>query len=368
MPKDHFIPQHYLRHFGVCEKFINAIKVEPYEFCGQVPIRNHCQEENFYEGDEKLNLLLWQSENDLAPVLRRVVANKNYSVQELIALKFLVALFSARTRKSAELAKVFPKFMAERVINAAIARGDLPPCPDGPFTEDMMDFRKVSGFLVKQSYRAWLEMHTLECKLLDAPPNVEFVTSDSPVNLLNQFCVGAHPLRSYAGFGQTGVQVILPLSSNLCLFLFDPGIYKVGNRRDRLVSLKHEDVDILNSLQFQSAEKCVYFRDARLEPRLKKVVGNQSGLRVRVRDSLKVYPTQDSNTQLLHLKRPVPVLPRPWNFCRVRRHTRSKCGEYRHANWSAVCEEVVKDIDERPSNESLLERHERAINRLFPPA
>jgi hypothetical protein len=32
----------------------------------------------------------------------------------------------------------------------------------------------------------------------------------------------------------------------------------------------------------------------------------------------------------------------------------------------AVCEEVMLDMDERPNNESLFERHKRAINQLFP--
>ena len=98
------------------------------------------------EGDEKLNQLLWRSENDLGPVLKQVIINRTFSIPELVALKFLVAIFSARTRKSAAFTKVFPRFMAEKAINAAIACEKLPPCPDGAFTVDMMNFAGGIGF------------------------------------------------------------------------------------------------------------------------------------------------------------------------------------------------------------------------------
>jgi hypothetical protein len=49
-----------------------------------------------------------------------------------------------------------------------IKRGEL-PAPEGGWREGLMDFEGVPGFLV--GYRilpAWLEMQTLNCKLLKA--------------------------------------------------------------------------------------------------------------------------------------------------------------------------------------------------------
>ncbi len=273
MPKDHFVPQHYLRQFGVDEKRIAFATLSPYRFIGAVPIDRQCQEKNFYEKDKPLDKLLWQSENDIAPVLSRVIQRRDFDPKEAVALKLLAAIFHVRTRKAAEIAKVFPKYVAHEVIKRAINRGELPPPPEGEFTEEMMDFGGVSGVLIQQAVLCWMEMQTLECKLLQPEPPTYFVTSDNPVVILNQFCADTMPHRSFAGFSMSGFQLLLPLSPNLCLCLYDAKIYKVGNRRDRLVPISKRDVEIVNALQIQSAEKCLYFHDPTLEPEIRRLVG-----------------------------------------------------------------------------------------------
>jgi hypothetical protein len=77
------------------------------------------------------------------------------SESPLVALRLLVAQLHVRTRKAAESAKVFPMHIAYKVIKAAIERGDLPPPPDGKWTEDMMDFKgvPVAGLVALQGVR-----------------------------------------------------------------------------------------------------------------------------------------------------------------------------------------------------------------------
>jgi hypothetical protein len=73
MAKDHFVPRHYLRQFAVNgSEEIAVTHVSPYRFVGVKGIGGQCQEVDFYENDEALEKLLWTSENDLAPVLKRV--------------------------------------------------------------------------------------------------------------------------------------------------------------------------------------------------------------------------------------------------------------------------------------------------------
>src|ERR1035438_10661332 len=89
-----------------------------------------------------------------------------------------------------------------------------------------------------------MEMQTLGCKLLQSSIGSHFITSDNPAVILNQVCVGVDPYRSFAGFSNSGFQLLLPISPNLSLLFYDEKIYKVGNRRDRLVEISKQDVEI----------------------------------------------------------------------------------------------------------------------------
>lgn len=110
---------------------IVVTNVSPYRFVGVKGIGGQCQEIDFYENDEALEKLLWTSENDLAPVLKRVSLKAEFTEPELVALKWLAAHLHFRTRKAAEAYKVFPKRIFYEVIKNAIDSGRLPPPPGG---------------------------------------------------------------------------------------------------------------------------------------------------------------------------------------------------------------------------------------------
>ena len=161
-----------------------------------------------------------------------------------------------------ETAKVFTKYIAYEVIKHGIETGRLPPPPGGRWTENMMDFDGVAGALIKEAVvPCWMEMQTLQLKRLHAPVGTPFITSDHPVVTLKEFCSRTKSPRSFAGFSLTGFQLVLPLSPTLCLFFFDQKVYKVGARSSRIVNLSASDAEIVNALQVQTADECIYFHD-----------------------------------------------------------------------------------------------------------
>ena len=109
-----------------------------------------------------------------------------------------------------------------------------------------MDFSGVAGSLMKwNAIPCWLEMQTLGCKLLEAAPHTFVVTSDHPVVMMNQLFASSEPHRSFVGFSRSGFQLLLPISPTLCVFFYDPFVYKVGARRRRLVQLSPSDVELV---------------------------------------------------------------------------------------------------------------------------
>src|SRR5206468_12009579 len=106
--RDHFLPRHYLRQFrfeGTDQVAIATL--DPCRYVGLGSIDRQCQEDSFYEKDRALGQILWQGENDLAPILRCVTQKVDFDSKECFALNFLAVLLHLRTKSAAEHAKVF---------------------------------------------------------------------------------------------------------------------------------------------------------------------------------------------------------------------------------------------------------------------
>jgi len=365
---EHFLPQHYLRQFRIGDsKLIGIAKVAPFRFIGAGPIRGQCQKQSFYGDSPGADKLLGSTESDLAPVVADVVKRQDFNSPQLVALRLLAVLLHVRTRKAIETAKVFPKHIAYKVIKHGIETGRVPPPPSGRWTEDMMDFGGVAGFLIKEAViRCWMEMQTMQLKLIRSPQSDYFIASDNPVVILNQFSSQADSPRSFAGFSLTGFQLLLPASPDLCLFFFDQKVYKVGSRSSRLVVISPEDVEIINALQFQSADSCVYFHDLSLEAQLRALATKYGALRSSVRDTLRHIPGRNDREELLHMRAPAGRLPSQWRFCRYRRRVTAQIGSQRDPAWSESIKCLMHDLDKNPLgvNEHIFTRHHKVIDEM----
>lgn len=365
-PNEHFLPQHYLRQFKIGEsKLIGIAKVAPFKFVGAGPIRGQCQKQNFYSDSPGADKWLGTTESDLAPVITDVVFRGDFDSPQLIALRLLAVLLHVRTKKAIQTAKVFPKYIAYEVIKHGIETGRLPQPPGGLWSEDMMDFGGVAGSLIKEAViPCWMEMQTVQLKLLRAPSNEYFITSDNPVVILNEFCSRSNSPRSFAGFSLTGFQLVLPLSPNICLFFSDQKVYKIGRRNQRVITISADDVEILNALQVQTAETCLYFHDLALESRVASWTNKYAGLRSPVRDTLRHIPGRDGREQILHIRAPAGRLPRKWAFCRLHRRTTARVGSRRDVAWSESIKLLMRDLDQNPlgPTEHVLQRHRKVIN------
>lgn len=350
----HFVPQHYLRQFRIeGTKQIAVARLVPLTLIPRASINEQCKQDYFYRDDGQLDQLLQQCEKDLAPVLFRVSQEKEFDDKDLVALRFLAVILHVRNRKTIEVAKLFPKKIAYEVIKSAIERGELPPCPDPcGWKEGMMDFSGVAGSLMKwNAIPCWLEMQTLGCKLLEAAPHTYFFTSDHPVLMMNQLFASSEPHRSFVGFSRSGFQLLLPISPNLCIFFYDPLVYKVGARRRQLVQLSPSDVEVVNALQVQSAEECVYFHDPERLSEVRSCVSKYMGLRALIRNSLRELPVRNPNETLIHVRQPSVKLARPWSFCAYRKSKRIGEDNRRDPTWSSFVKAIGEDMDAHPGRD-----------------
>ena len=158
----------------------------------------------------------------------------------------------------------------------------------------------------------------LSVTLVVAPFGEEFVTSDNPVFKYNMYCEGN------VDFGVTGtkcqgLQLFFPVSSGLCLCLFDQAVYKLNRIGHRLVNATADDVAQINRLQLMSAQENIYFTGgdagATLSQLAKSVKATREIDRPRITRAIE---DEDSKSELLHQYWPMPQLGLQLSFLAVR--------------------------------------------------
>lgn len=360
----HFVPQYYLRQFrSDGTNRVLVCLVEPYRCVGLGGIKGQCQRDHFYGKDSVTDEVLRETEQQIAPTLYAVNSSHTTTTEEWQTLRLLAVQLHLRTNKAAERAKVFPRFVADKLISTAIKKGHLPP-PLGGWQESMMDFEGVPQMLLGLNLLScYLETATLRCKLLRAAPGECFITSDHPAIALNQFAVKERSVRDYVGFAQAGFQLLLPLSPALCAFFYDPFVYKVGNRNDRIVELNASDVEIVNSLQVQSAEKCLYAHQPEQSRRIEELVAKYCRLRMPLSAGIKSH-RQNENATLLMFSDPPPVLSKRWQFCSYLANIRRAVGDRRDPGHTHLVQLLIEDIERTPKELSLDERIARIVRNL----
>lgn len=362
--RHHYVPQYYLRQFrGDATERILVCLVTPYRCVGLGPLKGQCQRDHFYGREAPTDAMLQETERMIAPVLYTVHRQRAATAEQWQALRLLAVQLHLRTSKATELAKTFPRFAADQVIKAAIQKGELPE-PPGGWRAEMMDFDGVPQSLLGLNQIAcYFETSTLRCKLLSAPPGSFFITSDNPSVTLNQYAAEAKSIRDCVGFAQSGFQVVLPLSPSLCAFLYDPFVYKVGQRGDDLVDIVPADVEILNSLQIQSAERCIYAHRLEAEPDVARLVARYARLRQPNSAAIKSYPQNEKET-LFKFGDPPMLLRSRWQLCGYLKNVRREVGDRRDPGFTHLISLVIADIEANPIGADFEERLEKVINQL----
>ncbi|GAG83607.1 unnamed protein product, partial [marine sediment metagenome] len=100
----------------------------------------------------------------------------------------------------------------------------------------------------------------LEFKLLFNKTNIPFITSDNPVIKYNQFLEYKKVYGGITGLAVKGIQILLPLNPYFYIVFYDQGVYKIGNKKQRVVEINNiRDINSLNLLQFINANENLYF-------------------------------------------------------------------------------------------------------------
>jgi hypothetical protein len=254
----HYIPKFYLRNFSYQnnKKQIGVFNILSQFYYLQSNLKHQGSKNFFYGADGKIEDNLSVIERDLARIIRLILETKQVPKQESedhIDLLFFVALTDLRNPVRIEGTKMMFQEMVSRIQeldeNADIER--LVPS----IKHEEVIAMSFSG--LKDVVTTILD---LDYKLLLNKTSKPFISSDFPIVKYNQYLEGKKWSQSKTGYGLTGLQIFIPLNSEIAILFFDSDIYKVGDKKNKTYSIvKESDVESLNILQFINCFETIYF-------------------------------------------------------------------------------------------------------------
>ena len=250
----HYVPQFYLRLFGINDKYIHLYNLKNKLHISEADIKHQCYKRKFYGKNDIVENALAEIEQDCSITIKEVIASKKLPLRNNPQYNHLlefVAIQWLRTKSIVEEQTQTIESIARVVGN--------------DFSEEFLDRLKnpeINLVLVSLSMAGIIEraIDDLEFHLVFSGAHRGFVTSDNPVvryNLYNQ----SLSTIGMDGAVSKGIIFFLPLSPHYLLLLYDPGIYKLHNTGEVTYYANDKDIDYINLLQFTFANENIYFND-----------------------------------------------------------------------------------------------------------
>jgi hypothetical protein len=256
--RQHYVPQMLLDKFSRDGKRTDVVVLDAGKRIRDVGVRDQCYRNYYYGKDRVMEKAFSETEGKFAATLGDLSAAHLQSISdvEIIHLRLYVLFQRMRTVMAATgIEQMSEAALKERLRPKAEAEGI-----------DLSSVRirlNNSQLLALASATAGAgAIADLPVKFLLHERKVGFVISDHPVAICNQF-VEYHPRLSHCygaeGLIVKGIQFVMPVSPRVCIVMYDPQTYACGSPRSRVVVAGCHDVQVINSLQAASANKCLYY-------------------------------------------------------------------------------------------------------------
>lgn len=258
----HFVPQFFQRFFSYenNRKTIGMFNTQEELFKSQVPISSQLSSNYFYGRDGNLEDWLSQHEADSAPIFREMWEKEKLPiVQSLDHLKMLhfIVVLDLRNPIHFRILNNFEQKLP--YTKSKISEGNVPTNMLSGLKEQQTDQGKFNS--LKTAELIVSDLLELKYKLIKNTTSNPFIISDNPIVLYNQFLEKRNwKICSQRDFGLKGLQLFLPLNDSYMLVVYDHDIYKLGTKKQNIVTINDKNsIDQLNLLQFLNSENTVNF-------------------------------------------------------------------------------------------------------------
>jgi hypothetical protein len=287
--KQHYVPKFYLKFFSLSEnkKQIKVYLKNSGKIIQKANLESQAQESYFYGKNLKTEKWFANVEDNTAEILKQVIKEKiipTNGSENYYQISLFLLLQPYRTRVNSD------EFndMVDKTLKAVMK-----------FETQFKNFEYDKYFFayndaVEKSLSILLDnlsiMLDMQIKLLINKTSKEFITSDHPVSKYNQFLESRNFFFGHTGMMSKGLQLFYPLAPDLCLVMYDPKVYKIGNKKQfSNINVNEKDVESLNILTCLHANKSMYATDKLTDFQFEHILEKANKFRDQKKLELKYY-------------------------------------------------------------------------------
>lgn len=255
----HYIPKFYLRNFSFRNngKQIGLYNIENGTYIQRAKLKTQGSKDFFYGKDGVIENILSECEGFFASYIRSIITLKQPPKSHTKDHSTLLLFVAITALRSPVFLNMFMKMSDGTKENLR----QLDPNFKGFYDLDDIENHKLVAMMLSMGKEVSNIISDLEMKILVNNTDTAFITSDFPLIRYNQLFENNNHSSS-TGFGVVGLQIFIPISDKLSLILYDKNIYRVGNKRDKTLTINNKrDVDSLNVLQFVNCYRNIFFND-----------------------------------------------------------------------------------------------------------
>lgn len=260
--KQHYVPRLLLKKFSEDKKSIRMFAFDSEKMIEQAPIKAQCYKDYLYGKDGVVEDALGGLEDKIATLLNHII---NKDIEKLSNDdKMLILHFANFQEMRTEKAVNDLNSMNDKLVKAVLSHN--PEFKNFNLNKIHIHFSNPIGFLLNQAWDALPLLLDLNIKFLENDTSIDFLISDHPLVLYNQWAE-QHPLfknyqSHFTGLALKGLIMFLPISPRHCLIIFDPITYKCCSKTGIYGKISSDkDVILLNKLQAINAQDSIYFMD-----------------------------------------------------------------------------------------------------------
>jgi hypothetical protein len=254
----HYVPQFYLRHFSKAGNCIGLYNLKSSKIVAQASISGQASKNFFYGKDLIIENQLMKIEAITSRILNNILKQRrlpNRIEDDYRTLCLFMMIQESRTTQS--VAKL--NEMAEKLGKAILKRIVRDPAMLSYLPNLQISVTDPFILLLKQAIGTEPIIRDLKLKVIQNMSRVPFITSDHPVVFQNQFYDNVLDNRC-RGLASEGLQILLPISSEYMLILYDNVVYKLGSIATNFIQVRSEcEIEALNGHQWIGAMENVYF-------------------------------------------------------------------------------------------------------------
>lgn len=245
--KQHYVPQFYLKNFSENKHSIGLYLFKQNIIVEHSSIINSLYENFYYDKDNKVEKKLSEFEGEWDNIIKDVLASESLPLEykKISMLKLFILITSARTKL---IGKEFNEKMSE--IYNQIVKVEFPD----KYKKFDVKFEHPTLMNIQAVQKLLLYVVDLKIDLLVNKSHIDFVTSDNPTIFCNQLFEYKRLSRGY-GFGEFGIQFIIPISSKYAIVMYDENVYRL---KTNLIS-SGSVIKKLNELILNNADEVLVF-------------------------------------------------------------------------------------------------------------